>query len=194
MTMKNSFIKKVISRYLCLMLAVFALAATSARAHWQSLSCKDAGGTLPAGYLEKLCKADDLARLGKYDLSEYAYRSLLEMPIYESPNFEALVDLARVQCMAGKIESGILTLVEFNLALQIFDGTKKCTNLKSQKGRIERNTYRRMCSELLSDTYKSPTLKESISFVSDLRQRYVATSTFCTARKIDRATQHEINK
>jgi len=152
----------------------------SATAHWRSMICTAPGAGLPVDYPQKLCNADDLARLGKYEQSAIEYKAVLEMPIYESPNFEALVDLARVQCLGGKIIAGKQTLAEFQMAAKVFDGTIKCASLRNQKNTIERRVFKRMCTELLSDTYKLVASQEVKNFITDLGQRHTAAENLCT--------------
>jgi hypothetical protein len=159
---------------------VLMFAVTPSWAQWRLIECSAPNAALPKSYPKQLCTAEDLARRGRYLEAEAAYRKLLDMPIYESPNFEALVDLGRIQCMSNKKAEGSRSLQEFRLALEIFQNARKCSAIRQQNATtVERAAHRRMCSELLAETYETPTTPEAKAYIGDLVERLGATEKIC---------------
>lgn len=167
--------------FICLFtLSVSMATVKNAGAYWPSIQCSlKAGTALPADYGTRLCFAEDLVRQGKFDRAINEYKKLLDLPIYESPNFEVLVDLARAQCINGNFKDGINSISEFELAMSIFEGKRSCENISRIKTTVGKSVHKRMCGELLQGTYSQQKSSELVAQITDLRNRANTTSSFC---------------
>ena len=151
-----------------------------AHAQWSSIDCvAKLGQGLPVDYGHRICKAEDLARQGKFVASMSEYEKLVEQPFHEVPNFEALIDLARTQCIAGRVQRGVKTLDEFALAFSVYEGKRSCDSVLKLKTSVGISVHKRMCGELLKSTYADSKSKDLIQAIFTLRARASTVSNLC---------------
>jgi hypothetical protein len=143
---------------------------------------------LPSTHVTKFHEAEQLIQLKEYDKAKKNIYEVLEMHILESPNFEPLLILAKVQCLAREGREGESTLSEFKLALEIDEGGIKCSQLQrvnvvGYDAKTQKSVFRRMCSsELLQDQYEQKLTNDGRRKFRILKERYTTVVKFCANR------------
>ena len=120
-------------------------------AWWNDVACESLATNSANGkYVSALCEGQSLYSAGQFFLSAQKFELAAKIRLYEAPNFEVLLDVARAWCAAGDSSRAKKALSEFDGSLKIFTGEVPCNG--SRKG-IDGLAVTRMCSELLSPTY-----------------------------------------
>lgn len=89
-----------------------------------------------------------------------------ETPLHEAPNFRALLNVADAHCHAGNFAPAKKAALEFQIALEIYSGKRKCSAVvdmdeakRDRRSDVMRSAENRMCGELLESYYVDDQLK-----------------------------------
>jgi hypothetical protein len=92
----------------------------------QCSSLVDSGDGVPAKYYQEECRAIKAMDSGNYQAAGIHYSNALSTQIFESPNYDLRLDLARAQCLDGRIDEGRNNLERFKLMARGELGEVKC--------------------------------------------------------------------
>lgn len=118
-----------------------------------------------------------------------SFRKADSMDLAEVPNYEALVHIAKAECLAGATEAGLSTLADFRCAVAVDAGELSCYVGDETLGapgavnpQLTEGCSGRMCGEVFLDYYDQST-PEKTRHLATLRTNALEVKEICaTAR------------